>query len=189
MSFVSMIATNQFISVVADGMMTSTSGYAESNYKKFRVVNNSAVIALAGSYYNFEGLFSEFESVLQSGASESQLRSISSRVSGISYSSSSSKVLALAAGFYNGRGLYVTARNDGGGVRLEQLDSQVKYVFLSPDDVSEFSIQSHLKMLFSTHIVSSIQNVQGIQHSLNDFVAAQSSSVNTQTRDALIFNR
>lgn len=189
MTFVSMIATNQFISVVADSMMTSSTGYTDNNYKKFRTVNESSVVAVAGSYYNFDGLLSQMESDLRSGATESQLRSIGSRVSGIPYNPFDSKVLVLAAGFENGTGHYITTQNDSGATRLERLDENVKYAFLSPDDVSEFSIQTQLTMLFSTRIISSIQDVQRIQHSLNDFVAAQSSSVNTQTRDALIFNR
>lgn len=179
MSFISMIATKDFISVVADGLMTSSLGYTDQNYKKFRTYGSEMVVAFGGSYTDFEGLFDKIMSAYQSASSiDSYYSQVDSIISSTSYNPNSAKLLCLTAAFKNGQGSYMTTSNNGQLRGRTQLTSDLSYSFLSPSGVSESSIASKLNSLAAGSIIQSIDQVVNIQKQLNDFVADRDSSVN-----------
>jgi len=187
MSFVSVLANTEVITLVSDGRVSDQLGNStQENYKKFKKISDKQFIAFAGSKQPCEAIIEQID-FSDNMYDLSQVSKEIYRAIKENEELKKFNLLFIVGGInqYNEIEFYGINANDH---QLEQYkpsyETEFKYAFLhNGDDNVDLDIESKIVELKQRHGTSSINKLLRIQKDLNNYVAEHDPSVNKITHE------
>lgn len=188
MSFVSVLANTELLTLVTDGRVSDQSGNSiQENYKKFKKISDKQFIAYAGSKQPCEAIVEQI-SFTDNIYDLSQVSNEIYKAITENEELKKFNLLFIVGGInqYNQIEFYCINANED---QLEHYkpssETEFKYAFLynNNDDNVELDIENKIVELKQRHGTSSINKLLRIQKDLNNYVAEHDPSVNKITHE------
>ncbi|WP_144461755.1 hypothetical protein [Siminovitchia fortis] len=183
MSFVSIMASSNFVNVVSDGRVSYGGASLQENYKKFKKISEKQFIAFAGAKELCENVINQVDYLEKT---HYDLHQVAREIHSVIYNNISLysyKMMFCVGGInFNGKIEFYTVNKNSSkiGIFKPSSSTDINYAFLSPD-VSDQILDEKLNEFASIFGADSSSKCLKIQKALNDFVASIDNTVNTNT--------
>lgn len=190
MSFVSIVARENYVNIVCDGRVSSGESVIQENYKKFKIIDDRMFIAFGGNLQPCELLLKWIS--LQNLSNQS-LEEIARNIWAVGYSITQKGYKFMVS--FGG-----VEKNTSARIEVYSMDFQSKkplifkprgndicYSFLNNSELSDKDIEKNFIELMNNTGHDSFEKIKSAQIMLSKKIAETDLSVNTKTFETTIF--
>ncbi|MFE6135575.1 hypothetical protein [Bacillus sp. NPDC057893] len=187
MSFVSVVVSEKFITVMSDGMQSiEVDGKfieLSSDYKKFKKISEKQFIAFTGSAEICTNIANKYKFKYESYNLEEVVLEIQQEL--LQYPRSETKNQFIVGGIQNGKILAYTIKNDGEGPKLVDSENGIQLVHMAGNHLQN-KVERNLIKTFDKYLKQVNYNSIIAQTMLNNLVADNDPTVNKNVRHLVI---
>ena len=184
MSFVSIIARENFISVMSDGRVMYGNEIIQEDYQKFIKINDQSFVAFAGSKEICEIFIEEVRTIVNQNSNIiNYLHSLVGRFNQLSLNNHGLKVMLGIGGINSNQEIEFHTINsiDNQILNFSPKGEMISYAFLNNTKYDDSVLVNKLIETLGQTGFGVVKEVKKAQKILNDFVAATDQTVNDTT--------
>lgn len=187
MSFVSIIAREDFISVMSDGRVMDPHGIPiQEDYQKFIQINDQSFIAFAGTKEICEIIAQEMKDVINRNDDlQDHFQQLLARFQQLNLNHHGMKVFLGVGGINSDQEIEFHTINSKNGqvLNFSPKGGDVSYAFLNNSSYDEADLQKKLIEILRVTGFNTIDKIKNAQKTLNDFIAETDDTVNNVIYD------